>query len=140
MKPIRSNIAGLMAVVALSAFGTLALRHAQPSSLRALFVVALGLGFAAIVLAVVPTSLGRPFAIGYAMLGWGYLAAVALVPRIDGFVDANLTALRVVHGIGRGAGSGLTPYHLLAHSLFDIAAGVAGGMVAVGLVRPAGGE
>ena len=138
MGRLRINIAGLMGLILLAAVGLAALRNLPGKWANLVFSLALGLNFIAVVVAIGMSGRGRIIALGYAICGWGYLVLVSVFPSLDSFVRNNLITARVVEWFFQGPQPVLSSYVIVAHSLFGIAAGLAGVLVAWSFVMRSG--
>jgi hypothetical protein len=82
MRRIRFTIASMLTVVLFFAIGFAALREASDLWASGIFTLTLGVLLLSILLAVYRTAARRAFWVGFALLGWGYLA-LSVVPAIE---------------------------------------------------------
>ena len=91
MRP-RISIGGLMAAILLVALATSALRSASPLWASTIFTMTLGVLATAVLGACFAGRRRRPFSVGFALLGWGYMT-LAFGPWFDQAASALLTDL-----------------------------------------------
>jgi hypothetical protein len=82
MRKFRFNIASLLGVILVLGVAFAALRESDDLWESGLFTLTLGVLLVSILLAVRRSEANRAFWLGFALLGWGYLA-LSLVPTIE---------------------------------------------------------
>jgi hypothetical protein len=82
MRNLRFNIASLLGVILFCGVGFAALKESSDLWESGLFTLTIGVLLVSILLAVHRSEAKRAFWIGFALLGWGYLA-LSLVPSIE---------------------------------------------------------
>lgn len=135
----RITIARLMGLVVPVAIGLVAIRKVLEMETDSILYLAFGLDMAAIGVAIESGGRARKIAIGYAVSGLGYFVLGSVTPGFDSVVLDNPIAPRLMGWVAPGSGTdrGSFHYQLVAHSLFDIIAGIAGGLMAGALARGA---
>jgi hypothetical protein len=82
MKPIRFNIASILAVILVFGVGFAALRESNDLWDSGLFTLTIGVLIISVLLAIHRMEAKRAFWIGSALFGWSYLA-LSVVPSIE---------------------------------------------------------
>ena len=140
MRWLRINIAGLMALVLLAAIGLAVLRNLPGKWAHFALCLALGLNFAAMVIALGSESRVRISALGYTVFGWGYLVLVSIFPWFDAFVRNNVITAQTIRWFFQSPQPVEPSYEIVAHSLFGISAGLAGALIGWNLIRQRSGS
>jgi hypothetical protein len=130
----RFTLAGLMGLVVAAAVGMAALSHPTELWFNGLFSLAIGLNFAAISL----EARGRTASIGYSICGWAYI-----ILNFGPWFNTNGVPHPITDNLMEWGYGVFDPdvgldrfwFRSIAHSLFDIAAGLAGWLLAWGLSR-----
>jgi hypothetical protein len=135
MGHFRFSVSGLMVFVIAAAIGLTALTHPTPLWASAIFSFALLANFAAVVATIASEGVARKAAAGFWVCGWGYLL-ISLAPGLESSVALQLITTRLLERFYLTSADAFS-LNRVAHSLFSLAAGLAGGMFACWLAPKA---
>ena len=134
MKPIRSNIAGLMALVALVAAGIIILDRPTIILADTVFSLAIASNYASVVVAIAGRDRTRSIALGFAVCSVGYL--VHSSGHLSGYLDRDqMVTTHLIHWVFGETSISPPCLDKLGHATFGIIAGLAGGLLAWSLTQ-----
>jgi hypothetical protein len=128
MGHFRFSVAGLMVFVCAAGIGLAAITHPTPLWASAMLSFALLVNFAAVVATITSEGVARKVSAGFAVCGWGYLL-ITQAPGLETSIGLQIITTPLLERFYLQSADAFS-FSKIAHSLFSLASGLAGGMFA----------